>query len=189
MHCIPICITAIKTEDDSEFMQILYSKHESLMYRTALQVTRDKRDVDDAVSAACESLIRSLERVRAVNPKVHPAYIISAVRNQALMLLRRRRIEQRAYEHLAARDDILKDYVTPDMDARLYYSHALDEVMEAICRLPVDDQTILRMKFFDKLPDPEIAELLDIQPSTVRSKVMRARRRLRAEMKVNDDDQ
>lgn len=189
MHIFPICIIAIKDEDDCEFMQILYTKHESLMYRTALQVTHDRRDVDDAVSATCESLIRGLERIRQVNPQVRPAYIISAVRNQALMLHRRREIEQRAYEHLAATDDVLKDYETPDLDAQLYYSHALDEVMQAIRRLPAGDQTILRMKFFDKLPDPEIAALLSIQPSTVRTKLMRARRRLRAALKENQDGQ
>lgn len=188
MHCIPICITAIKNEDDREFMQILYTRHESLMYRTALRMIHDHQDVDDAVSAACESLIRGLQRIRQVNPKVYPAYIMTAVRNQALMLRRRRGIEQRAYEHLMEQNGIQKDHVTPDLDAQLYYRHALVEVMEAISGLSIDDQTILRLKFFDKLPDAEIAEMLDIQPSTVRSKVMRARRRLRAAMKEKEDD-
>lgn len=189
MHCLPHCIIAIRNRDDCEFMQSLYTTHEALMYRTALQITHDLTDADDAVSAVCESLIRNLERLKQVNPKVYPAYIRSAVRNQSLMFLRRRRIEQRAYEHLIEKNAIPEEMFEPDVDARLYYSHALTEVIEAICELPIDDQAILRMKFFDKLSDSEIAELLNIQPVSIRTKLSRARRRLQAALKEKEDDQ
>ena len=185
---IPICIMAIRNKDDCEFMQILFATHRDMMYRIALPYTGNMADADDMVSAACESLIRSIEMLRQVNPKVHPAYIMTAVRNQALMFLRRRKIEQRAYQHLFEQNDCAADIVPFDADDRLYYRCTLDEVIGVICRLSIDDQTILRLKFFDKLPDSEIAKLLGIRPSTVRTKIMRARRRLHAALKEKKDD-
>lgn len=189
MHFIPLCITAIKNEEDREFMQTLYASCTKLMYRSAMRITHNLADADDAVGAACEALVRCVDKLRHISPKAHSAYVVSTVRNQALMLLRRRRIERRAYEHLVEQNAIPREEVPPEVDARLLYRCTLTEIVEAICRLSVDDQTILRLKFFDHLPDLEIAAILDVQPSTVRTKVSRARRRLHAALKENQDDQ
>ena len=189
MQTAALCIMAIENDDDRAFMQRLYTVHERLMYRAALKMTRNIRDADDVVGAACESLIKGIDHLKAINVRAHPAYITSAVRNQALMLLRRRRIEYRAIGHLLGSNRLPKEYVTDDVDTRLFYQCTLEKVVETIQRLSENDQHILRMKFFDQLSDQEIGEILGLQLSSVRSRLTRARRRLREALKEDKDEQ
>jgi len=71
----------------------------------------------------------------------------------------------------------------------LFYQCTLEEVVETIQRLSENDQHILRMKFFDQLSDQEIGEILGLQLSSVRSRLTRARRRLREALKEDKDEQ
>lgn len=57
-------------------------------------------------------------------------------------------------------------------------SHAV-EVREAINSLSPGDQTIVTLNAWEDLSSPEIADVLGMNPSTVRVRLLRARARLR----------
>jgi len=59
-------------------------------------------------------------------------------------------------------------------------SETLDRVLTALTHLSQRDQEILRLSAFEELTNPEIASVLGIRPSLVRSRLYRARQRLQA---------
>lgn len=59
-----------------------------------------------------------------------------------------------------------------------------DDVRAAIATLAVDDQAIVTLNAWEGLSSREIAEALGMNPSTVRVRLHRARRRLREQLRL-----
>lgn len=51
-------------------------------------------------------------------------------------------------------------------------------VLEALQRISVDHQVMLELYYWEQLPGPDIARVFDITPTTVRTRLFRARRAL-----------
>ncbi len=64
-------------------------------------------------------------------------------------------------------------------------AHAEKEelVFRALQRLPVEQQTMLELHYWENLPAPEIATILELQPGTVRTRLHRARAALQVALK------
>ena len=92
------------------------------------------------------------------------AYLRAAVVNRSRSWLRRRRLERNT--PFAAPDSVLL---------------GADELWDALGRLPERRRTVIVLRFYDDLPDAEIAGLLGCRPATVRTLVHRALHDLRRE--------
>lgn len=62
------------------------------------------------------------------------------------------------------------------------------EVRDALDRLPEDDAELIRLTYWDGLRSHEVAEVLGINPSTVRSRLSRAKEQLRAALESPESD-
>ncbi len=58
----------------------------------------------------------------------------------------------------------------------------VDATWAAVCRLPVKYRTVLALRYYEDLPDDEIADVLGVRRSTVRSLVHRGLELLRKEL-------
>ena len=97
------------------------------------------------------------------------------------------------YKHL--RDRSVKDS-REDPDLGVSSVHALGHspssvmaakqeqslLLEALQRISVEHQTMLELFYWEQLPGPEIAKVFDISPTTVRTRLFRARQSLEAAM-------
>ena len=72
--------------------------------------------------------------------------------------------------------------------ARLHTDRVLDELVEALAALPDGDRDALLLWAVEELPYAEIAEALDVPVGTVRSRISRARGRLRERVPSLDVD-
>lgn len=187
MHFIPICILTIEDEQDCELIQSLYVKYSAMMHRVALRILFSRADTEDVVSSACVALIKNVDRLKSINPRLHKAYIMSTVRNEAKMVLRRRDIEHRGLKKVADEQILAEEEKRQEVDEELIYNCTRDALKRAIMQLSPADREILQLKVFDGLSDSVIAELLNVRIPTVRSKLRRARIRLHAVMEVNND--
>lgn len=179
MHFMPLCLLAIKTEDDRVFMQMLYTEHHLLMYRAALQYVHNLPDAEDVVNSSCESLLKSIHLLRSVDPKAHSAYLLSTIHNQARMFLRKQKRECSAMERLYLEQN---SNDAPGIADEVIYRYTLHEIRDLLKQLCPEDQLVLKLKCFDHLETSEIAQVMDIAESTVRSRLCRARQRLHALM-------
>lgn len=55
-------------------------------------------------------------------------------------------------------------------------------LMLALARLPLDQQIVLELAYWEGLSGPEIAHVIGVEPNTVRSRLARAREALRSEL-------
>lgn len=173
---LPVAILAITDESDREFMKALYIKYCMTMFRMARSLTDSYQDAEDVVSEACVALIKKIPVLRRLDCNVLEGYIISTVKNAAYMLHRKKNARREVDA-----DEVLRFIPdeSPTPEELMMQEYTIAELMSAIGRLSEIDQAVIRMKYFEKLSDREIAEALAIQEVSVRSRLTRARQRIR----------
>lgn len=57
-------------------------------------------------------------------------------------------------------------------------------VQQALQRICVDHQTMIELYYWEEIPGPELADVLGIAPTTVRTRLFRARKALEDELRV-----
>ena len=102
-------------------------------------------------------------------------YIISIVKNAAYLFYRRK-----GARNEVASEEVLQFAVDESAapDKRVLQECTIQELMSAIGQLPENDQIVLRMKYFEKHSDQEIASTVGIREVSVRSRLTRARQRI-----------
>jgi RNA polymerase sigma factor (sigma-70 family) len=93
-------------------------------------------------------------------------YLYRAVVNRSRSLLRRRRLES------SHREVHLRVVLPPE----------IDEVWEALARIPSRRRTVLVLRYYADLSIAQIAELMKIRPGTVRSLIFRGHQSLKREL-------
>lgn len=161
-------------------MQTLYLENHQLMYRAALKHVHNVQDAEDVVNSTCEALIKHIRLLKGIAPPARAAYLLSTVQNQAILLLQRRSEESSAMAQLRHAQDATD---APDESEELISRCTLQQLEALLDRLAPEDRQALKLKCFDQLPDNEIALIMNISESTVRSRVFRARQRLHTLMK------
>ena len=180
---LPLARMSIGREDERAFMNTLYQTHKAIMYRQALSILHEKDSVEDVVGDACVALIGKISLIRSMNCYTLRAYIVSTVRNTAINFIARRD-RQGKYAFLDAGDAVEKvSSATPEVLDTLIRREEIDRLKDAISVLPEHERLALTMKYLDELPDRDIASVLGIQPASVRSCLMRARRHVYEQMK------
>lgn len=179
----PFAILAISNDNDREFMKELYVTYHITMLRMARSLTDSMADAEDVVSGACLSLINKISLLRTLDCNTLEGYVISTVKNEAFLYYRKKKRRSRIIEKQRLTEQITMPEPTPE-DAVLEKS-TVEELMKCIAELSEDDQMILRMKYFQKETDEEIARILGVQKSTVRSRLCRARQRIMIGLKEN----
>jgi RNA polymerase sigma-70 factor, ECF subfamily len=77
----------------------LYRRHVQAVFRFAWRVTGDRETAEDITSEAFLALYRNLD---SIDESLLPGWLLTVARNRARDLWRRRAIEQRGLEQLAA---------------------------------------------------------------------------------------
>jgi len=154
-----------------EALAALVELYASTLYRVAFSVLRNSADAEDAVQEAFLRVLRhsdSLDEVRD-----HRVWLIRIVWN--IVLDRKRRAKTRPET-----DDVTElarvlpaDGLTAEERAAAAQHHA--HVLSCVEKLPVKERQVLMLSAFDELTSVEIAAVLSITESSVRSRLFRAR--------------
>jgi RNA polymerase sigma-70 factor (ECF subfamily) len=142
----------------------------------AFRYLGNRDDAEDAVQSACIKLLRCWAKVGGFGTAAQQrAYLVTTVTNEALQMLRQ---SHRRREVLAEADT--ESGWMPEFPGG--HGHAAAEhlrrVWQAISELPDGNREVVSL-FAAGYEYDEIAEMLDIAISTVRSHVCSARERLR----------
>jgi RNA polymerase sigma-70 factor (sigma-E family) len=131
------------------------------LLRFAYALTSDTGLAEDIVQQA---LIKAHRRWSTVANAEHPeAYVRRAVLNEYLSFRRRRS----STEVVGSVPDRARHDVTDELAAR-------DLMWRALARLPGRQRSVLVLRYYEGLPDGEIAALLGCREGTVRSLAARA---------------
>lgn len=139
----------------------LYARHALGLTRLAQVMLGDRAAAEDVVHDAFAGLYRQWGQLRDASKA--QAYLRSAVLNRCRSALRR-----------AARSPVMESFEhVPDAASALLASQARQSVLAALRRLPDRQREALVLRYYLDLPDSEIAAVMSIGTSTVRSTVHR----------------
>ena len=148
----------------------LVSQYAGALYRVAYSVLRNPADAEDAVQEAFVRVLRHRDTLGEVDQRV---WLIRIVWN--IVLDRKRRAKTRPEtDDVAELARVLPcDGLSAEQIAAAAQHHA--HVLACVEKLPVKERQVLMLSAFEELTSVEIAEVLSITESSVRSRLFRAR--------------
>lgn len=154
-----------------EALAALVEQYASTLYRVAFSVMRNPSDAEDAVQEAFLRVLRHRDDLGEVRD--HRVWLIRIVWN--IVLDRKRRAKTRPetddVEELAR--VLPADGLSAEQRAAAAQHHA--HVLACVEQLPAKERQVLMLSAFEELSSVEIASVLGITESSVRSRLFRAR--------------
>lgn len=173
--------------DNHSFIMQLYQQHAGLMHSIAFRIVRDYHAAEDIVSAVMVDWIANIDRLSNVPHSGMRAYIAAAVRNESIDYVRRQNRQPFLLENENVLDAIADHCM---IEERVLQQTDNESLHQILLRLPQNMQKLLTMKYAKKMPDHEIARVLNIAPNSVRMYLTRARTRMKIMIekeKLKDD--
>jgi len=149
----------------------LVDQYAGTLYRVAFSVLRNAADAEDAVQEAFLRVLRHRDTLSEV--RNHRIWLIRIVWN--IVLDRKRRAKTRPETDDV--DELARVLPSAGLSAeelaaaRQHHCH----VLACVDRLPAKERQVLLLSAFEELSSVEIASVLDITESSVRSRLFRAR--------------
>jgi RNA polymerase sigma factor (sigma-70 family) len=164
--------------DVSAYAQLV-RQHQDIAFRTAMLITRNAADAEEAAQDGFLKAHRALGRFRAGEP--FRPWLLTIVANEARN--RRRSAGRRdALVLRAAGEERPTGEAAPSPEAALLAGERRDELLHALSHLRDDDRLVLGCRFLLELSEDETAATLGVPRGTVKSRTSRALERLRSEV-------
>lgn len=156
---------------EEEALAALVSQYAATLYRVAFSVLRNASDAEDAVQEAFVRVLRHRDTLGEIRD--HRVWLIRIVWN--VVLDRKRRMKTRPET-----DDVSDlarvlpaEGLSAEQRAAAAQHHA--HVLKCVEQLPAKEREVLMLSAFEELNTVEIAAVLEITESSVRSRLFRAR--------------
>ncbi len=163
---LAILLAALESDEDRKKFIEIYEQYHAQMERTAMQMLKGQSDVEDAIQNAFIQMIRHFEKIFEIPREELPFWIISIVKNEARIILRKN-------QRTAPLEDW--DNFTKSIDDITGYT----ELVDLFTRLPDTYRSVLEMKILYGYSDKEISKHLGISETAVSSRATRGRAMLR----------
>lgn len=152
--------TLLRTDKDIED---IYRRYVDMLYRVTYSFMKNSADAEDMVQ---ETFIRLLRSGTSFASEQHEkAWLIVTVSNLCKSALRS------PWQRREALDAITEPPTVEDAP--------LDEALDAVLALPEDYKLPVYLYYYEGYPTADIARMLDVAPATVRSRLNRARKKLK----------
>ncbi len=149
----------------------LVDQYASTLYRVAFSVLRNQQDAEDAVQEAFLRVLRHRETLGEIRD--HRVWLVRIVWN--IVLDRKRRAKTRPEtDDIADLARVLPaNGLTAEQRAAAVQHHS--HVLGCVEKLPEREREVMLLSAFEELSSVEIAEVLGVTESSVRSRLFRAR--------------
>jgi len=168
-------------EGDGNAYEILVRRYQELAFRTALLITRDVGEAEDAAQTAFLKAYAALGRFREGAP--FRPWLLRIVANEAR---NRRAAAGRRARHTLTLDGDAGDAIGrladggPSPEAALLAAERRSGLLAALNALREEDRAVIAYRYFLDLSEAEMAAALGCAKGTVKSRLSRALGRLRA---------
>lgn len=162
-------LAALESAEDKKRFTLIYEQHRPRMEQTAIRILKNQSDAEDAVQNAFMQIIRHFDKVFLIPCEELPFWIISIVKNEALMILRKNK-----------REVPLEDWIVVSEKAEAAANY--EDLVDLIRQLPESYRAVLEMKLLLGYTDKETARHLNITETAVSTRASRGRELLRSIM-------
>ena len=173
-------------EGDETALAPLVEKYKRMVYRLAMQITKNHADADDVMQEAFIKVYRSIRTFR--KDAAFETWLYRIVVNEALNFVKRRERQRESTLEIAseAAYEATARYhaqIANDPHAHAEKSELRHHVTEAVNSLSLKHRTVVILHEFEGLTHAEIASILNCSEGTVRSRLHYARKKLRTLLK------
>ncbi|MGB0715046.1 MAG: RNA polymerase sigma factor [Phycisphaerae bacterium] len=152
--------------------ELLDTLYRGLLYRFCWGYLRHATETEDAVQDICYKVLSAREVPEAFRP-----WIYRVARNHCLNLIRGRK--RRKDGDVLPDESVLGAALTGQL-TRLARKEANEELVAMVSTLPEAYQEVLRLRYVEELPRSEIATILELSESVVKSRLFEGLKKLRA---------
>jgi len=165
-------------EDDERAFGELVSRYESKVYSLALRMVRNPEDAEDVLQDTFLRAYRGIKSFQGASTFSTWIYRITA--NSALMRLRKKQLPTVSIEDQDERETPINiaDW-TPGPVEQLMTQELQQEMDAAIGSLPPEFQQVFILRDVEEKSNAEVAEILDLSVAAVKSRLHRARLKVR----------
>ena len=160
-------LTFIDNEEDRQKLAAIFNEYHVQMEKVAMRILAEQKDAEDAVQNAFIQVIKHFEKAKEIHCEEMLFWLISIVKNEALMILRK---NKKAVP--------LEDWEAPISDSEPEKELDYKALVELFTQMPDTYRAVLEMKFLLDYKDSEIARRLGISETAVSTRVSRGRRLL-----------
>ncbi len=184
----PLSFEALKSGDREAFARLV-DETSGKIYHTALQILGDAQDAEDVLQETYLKAFRSLPEFEGRSSLMTWLYRIAV--NEALMLIRRRRPAALSVDE--ASQDAEGDAESEGMEivdfcclpeGELLTGEARRFLDQAIQHLPANLRVVFVMRDLEGLSIQETAEALGLSEANTKTRLLRARLKLRQELSI-----
>lgn len=191
----PIASAAVKADDEAVFVraakrgdvnafETLVNRYENKIFRLALNITQNREDAEDVMQEAFLKSFEHLDEFQG-NSRFYTWLVRIAV-NQALMKLRKRRPNQISLdEPVESEDDLMPREVEdwgPSPEERFAQTELNEILSNVISELDPSFRIVFQLRDIEDLSTEETAEVLGLSAPAVKSRLLRARLKLRQKL-------
>jgi len=167
-------LAAAIARGDEQAFRALYDRYHDRLLRLALVLGRgDESLAQDLVQTV---FVTAAKKLRRIESDGHLWNWLARVARQASAKAWRKRLRDPTMAHAEALTEDCPALVEPDS----FLEEKLDAAMKS---LDADEQQLLRIFYFDRLSQKEIADQLGMTPKAVSSRLERVREKLRSLIK------
>jgi RNA polymerase sigma-70 factor (ECF subfamily) len=168
-------------QGDKYSYEMLYRPYAKAMFNTSFRILNNRADAEDVLQ---ESFVAAFQLEQFDYSSKFGAWLKRIVINRSIDVLRKRKLSVIDIEESPIAE--MQDEPAPnEEDIRL----KVDEVKKAVCLLPNGYRTVLSLHLFEGYDYEEIAGILQIAVTTVRTQYHRARQKLLHTLKKGGDDE
>ena len=165
-------------DGDMTALAILVDRHKDLVYRVAMQITKNSDDASDVLQDAFLKVYDSINAFR--QESAFETWLYRIVVNLSIDAVKKRKRQQ---ESMASLSEVTDVHQNPDIQqdpTRQAERNELQEwVTQAVNSLSIKHRSVVILHELEGLSHPQIADILDCSEGTVRSRLHYARKRLR----------
>ncbi len=178
-----ISLELLKAGDRTEFARLV-EKTSNHIYHLALKILRDPQDAEDVLQETYIKALRALPEFEGRSSLSTWLYRIAV--NEALMLIRKRRVNLVPVEEDPDEDEPAAGMVITDWcclpESELLSAESRKRMDIAVDSLPETLKVVFTLRDIEGLSIRETAEILGLTETAVKTRLLRARLRLRNEL-------
>jgi RNA polymerase sigma-70 factor (ECF subfamily) len=165
-------------QDDERAFGELVTRYESKVYSLAMKMLRNPEDAEDVLQ---DTFLRAYRGIKSFKGNsTFSTWIYRITANSALMRLRKKQLPQVSIEDADERDAPISiaDWAPGPVEQLL--NQEMQKVMdEAIDALPAEFRQVFILRDVEEMSNAEVAEILDLSVAAVKSRLHRARLKVR----------
>jgi len=165
-------------QDDERAFGELVSRYESKVYSLALKMVRNPEDAEDVLQ---DTFLRAYRGIKSFKGNsTFSTWIYRITANSALMRLRKRQLPTVSIDDADEREAPINiaDWA-PGPVEQILNQETQAAMTEAIEALPPEFRQVFVLRDIEELSNAEVAEILDLSVAAVKSRLHRARLKVR----------